>query len=62
MIRTSIVVVKNAQYEVFAYAEHTIHGEKQKVHNNLKWTQKGRKFIYDLLSEEGVYPTIMIEN
>ncbi|AXH75740.1 MAG: regulatory protein [Bacteriophage sp.] len=51
-----------AQYEVFAYAEHTIHGEKQKVHNNLKWTQKGRKFIYDLLSEEGIHPTIMIEN
>lgn len=38
-----------ANYEPFAYEEHTIDGTKQKAHNNLKWTQKGRKFIYDLL-------------
>lgn len=27
-----------ANYEPFAYEEHTIDGTKQKVHNNLKWT------------------------
>ncbi len=32
---------------------------KQKVHNNLKWTQKGRKLIYDLLQKEGVSPVIL---
>lgn len=51
-----------AQYEVFAYEKHTVEGSRQKVHNNLKWTQKGRKFIYDLLSIEGIHPTIMIED
>ena len=48
-----------ANYEPFAYEEHTIDGTKQKVHNNLKWTQKGRKFIYDLLQKEGVSPVIL---
>lgn len=28
------------------------------VHNNLKWTQKGKKFIYDLLKEYNVHPVL----
>lgn len=48
-----------ANYEPFAYEKHTINGTKKKVHNNLKWTQKGRKFIYDLLQEEDIHPTIL---
>lgn len=48
-----------ANYEPFAYEEHSIDGTKQKVHNNLKWTQKGRKFIYDLLQEEDIHPVIL---
>lgn len=48
-----------ANYEPFAYEEHSIDGTKQKVHNNLKWTQKGRKFICDLLQEEDVHPVIL---
>lgn len=41
-----------AQYEPFAYD-----GNKG-VHNNLKWTQKGKKFIYDLLKEYNVHPVL----
>ena len=48
-----------ANYEPFAYEEHSIDGTKQKVHNNLKWTQKGRKFIYDLLQAEDIHPVIL---
>lgn len=47
-----------ANYEAFPYEEKSIDGTKQKVHNNLKWTQKGRKFIYDLLQEEDIHPII----
>lgn len=38
------------QYEAFPY------DNNQGVHNNLKWTQRGKKFIYDLLSNEDIYP------
>lgn len=31
---------------------------KQNAKNNLKWTQKGRKFIYDLLAEHGIRPVL----
>lgn len=48
-----------ASYEPFAYEERSIDGTKKKVHNNLKWTQKGRKFIYDLLKEEDIHPAIV---
>ena len=48
-----------ASYEPFAYEEHSIDGTKKKVHNNLKWTQNGRKFIYDLLKEDDIHPTIV---
>lgn len=43
------------QYEPFDY-EHR--NGKAGVHNNLKWTQKGKKFIYDLLAEDGIKPVM----
>lgn len=44
------------QYEPYSYSKD---GKKdQGVHNNLKWTQKGRKFIYDLLAEDGIHPVL----
>ena len=40
------------QYEPFAY------NDNKGVHNNLKWTQRGRKFIYDTLKEHGILPVL----
>ena len=40
------------QYEPFAY------NDNKGVHNNLKWTQRGRKFIYDLLADNGIHPML----
>lgn len=41
------------QYEPFDYQ----HSNGQSgVHNNLKWTQRGKKFIYDLLAKDGIKP------
>lgn len=43
------------QYEPFDYQ----HSNGQPgVHNNLKWTQRGKKFIYDLLAEDGIKPVV----
>lgn len=42
------------QYEAFTYEK----GNTTGMHNNLKWTQKGKKFIYDLLAEDGIRPTL----
>lgn len=41
------------QYEAFGY-QHT--NGQSGVHNNLKWTQRGKKFIYDLLAKDGIKP------
>lgn len=35
---------------------------KDVSHINLKWTQKGRKFIHNLLNDDGIFPTEIIEN
>lgn len=41
------------QYEPYDYQKNNgQHG----VHNNLKWTQKGKKFIYDLLAKDDIHP------
>lgn len=40
------------QYEPFAY------NDNKGVHNNLKWTQRGRKFIYDVLKEHNISPVL----
>lgn len=42
------------QYEAFPYSQKG----RQAVHNNLKWTQKGRKFIYDLLAKDHIHPVL----
>ena len=42
------------QYEPYSYVSNGTKG----MHNNLKWTQKGKKFIYDLLAEDGIRPTL----
>lgn len=42
------------QYEPFAYKKNN----RQGIRNNLKWTQKGRKFIYDKLAEHDIHPTL----
>lgn len=45
-----------AQYEAFPY------DDNKEVHNNLKWTQRGKKFIYDLLGKDGIYPVLQQMN
>lgn len=40
------------QYEPFAY------NDNKGVHNNLKWTQRGRKFIYDVLKQHNISPVL----
>lgn len=42
-----------AQYEPYDYPKN---GDQRGVSNNLKWTQKGKKFIYDLLVQDGIHP------
>lgn len=44
-----------ASYEAFAYKDDN---KRSGIHNNLKWTQRGRKFIYDLLAKDGIRPTL----
>lgn len=41
-----------SQYEPFPY------DNNKGVKNNLKWTQRGKKFIYDLLAEDGIRPVL----
>lgn len=40
------------QYEPFAY------NDNKGVHNNLKWAQRGRKFIYDVLKQHNISPVL----
>lgn len=42
------------QYEPYSYDKNGHKG----LHNNLKWTQRGRKFIYDKLAEVEIHPTL----
>lgn len=43
------------QYEPFGFERGN---GRQGVHNNLKWTQKGKKLIYDLLAEDNIKPAM----
>lgn len=43
------------QYEPYPFKDSD---GKQNAKNNLKWTQKGRKFIYDLLAGHGIKPVL----
>ena len=43
------------QYEPYPFKDSD---GKQNAKNNLKWTQKGRKFIYDLLAGHGIRPVL----
>ena len=43
------------QYEPYPFKDSD---GKQNAKNNLKWTQKGRKFIYDLLAEHNIKPVL----
>lgn len=48
-----------AKYQDKGYTQtttHVIDADKSRV--STKWTQKGRLFIYDLLKQEGILPTI----
>lgn len=43
---------------------HTYSGDDGEQHSSVHtyWTQKGRRFIYDLLKSEGIYPLIEMED
>lgn len=41
------------QYEPYGFSKNN---GQQGMHNNLKWTQKGKKFIYDLLTKDDIHP------
>lgn len=47
------------QFEPFPYEKSN---GVQGLHNNLKWTQKGKKFIYDVLAKDGIYPVLERES
>lgn len=42
----------------YASIEPAPFGNNKYTSRTLKWTQKGRKFIYDLLAQDGIYPII----
>lgn len=43
------------QNKGYAFKKTTIIGDGSIISNTLKWTQKGRKFLYDFLKERGIY-------
>ncbi len=43
------------QNEGYAFKKTTVIGDTGIISNTLKWTQKGRKFLYDFLKERGIY-------
>lgn len=44
------------QYEPYPYDDHKTN--QRRFQNNLKWTQRGQKFIYDLLKKDGIVPVL----
>ncbi|MBP1905299.1 anti-repressor protein [Paenibacillus turicensis] len=52
-----------AKYQDKGYTQtstHVIDADKSNI--TTKWTQKGRLFLYDLLKQQGIYPTIERED
>ena len=43
------------QNKGYAFKKTAIVGDGSVISNTLKWTQKGRKFLYDFLKERGIY-------
>lgn len=46
------------KYSKKGYASFESYSYENKVKNTLKWTQRGKKFIYDLLAKDHIYPII----
>lgn len=54
----SWVLYQKYKNQGYAQPEPYAHKDNNGVTNLLKWTQKGKKFIYDLLAEHGIKPVL----
>lgn len=54
----NLVLKKKYDDESYASYENWSDDEHKHVHPLLKWTQRGKKFIYDLLAADGILPNV----